>query len=282
MIPVADANGTALQGWAKKMYGKLTGESSASTLIVKLGNAERGTILIDGEPKGTISNGTGQVSLSEGKYRVTVESEGFRRWEKEVSLSGSQTVPVELERASGGGDVIGGGGGDIGGGGGGIGGPVDGGKRGNGTWKGAAIAAVLVSGGGVAIALYGNSQRYDARDKLCNAGAYNPDMPTAQNPVIDSSCPKPSMVAASDRLTADQVDDLNSQGSRGKWMGRIGAGVAVGAGGFAVYAIYRGFVQKQPASSERNARGRRVPRDRFVVTPIVSPDGGGATLRLDF
>jgi hypothetical protein len=277
MIPMADANGATLQGWAKKMYGRLTGESSGSTLIVKLANAERGTILIDGEPKGTITNGSGQVSLTEGKYRVTVESEGFRRWEKDVSLSGSQTLPVELERSSGGGGI--GVGGGFGGGGD---GRVDGPKRGSTTWKGAAIAAVVVSGGGIAIGLYGNSQRFDARDKLCKSGIYNPEMPTEKNKVIDASCPKPSAAAESDRLTKQQIDDLNAQGTRGKWMGRIGAGVAIGAGGFALYAIYRGFVEKQPASSERNVRGRRVTRDRFVVTPIVSPDGGGATLRLDW
>ena len=34
MIPVGEASGAALQGWAKKIYAKLTGESAGGTIVV--------------------------------------------------------------------------------------------------------------------------------------------------------------------------------------------------------------------------------------------------------
>jgi len=99
-IPLGESTGAALQGWAKKLYAKLTGEASGGTLVIKVSNADRGTILINGEEKGSISSGTGTVSLPEGKVRVAVESDGFHRWEKDVTVtSGTTNIPVDLEPA---------------------------------------------------------------------------------------------------------------------------------------------------------------------------------------
>src|SRR5262249_40985277 len=118
-IPATETTGAAIQGWAKTIYGKLTGDttSSGGTLVIKLTNAERGTILLNGEEKGNIPNGTGTVAGLEGKsYKLTIESEGFRRYEREVAVPAnkSETLTVDLEVGSG---PSGGGGGDGGGGG---------------------------------------------------------------------------------------------------------------------------------------------------------------------
>ena len=88
VIPVSQAtNAAELQGWAKKIYGKLTGETSTGIVAVRLHNADHGTILINGEEKGNITNGAGQVAgLNEGKYKLAVESEGFHRWEQDVTV----------------------------------------------------------------------------------------------------------------------------------------------------------------------------------------------------
>ncbi|NVB77312.1 MAG: PEGA domain-containing protein [Kofleriaceae bacterium] len=273
LVPLSETSGAALQGWAKKIYAKLTGEQSSGTLVVKLANAERGTILIDGQEKGNINNGSGTVNgLSEGKYRLSVESEGFRRWEKDVTVTGGKTesISAELERGFDGGGGIGTGGGSGGGGGGGGGGPSEGGERGNGMWKGISIGAVAVTAGGIGMALYGNSLRSDARNKLCDGGAYH---------AVDPSCPEMAAMP----LDEASVNDLNDRGDRGKMLGRVGAGIAVVSGGFAMFAIYKGFIAKSSSSSKEHAsRGQRVRRERFVLTPIVSPQGGGATLRIDW
>lgn len=273
-IPLSEASGAALQGWSKKIYARLTGEQSAGTLVVKLSNADRGTILLNGEEKGSITSSTGTVSgLSEGKYKLAVESDGFRRFEKDITITagGTANIPVELERGAGG-EIGGGVGGGIGGG---PGGPSDTTSRGSGLWKGVFVGAVLVTGGGIGLAVYGNGLRSEARDALCDGGAYNN---------VDSTCP--AMVTNPLPATGDNsVESWNKQGDNGKLYGRIGAGVAVAAGGFALVALYKGFIEKTGTSAREHAsrnRGQRVRRDRMVITPVIAPSGAGATLRIDW
>jgi hypothetical protein len=60
-----------------------------------------------------------------------------------------------------------------------------------------------------------------------------------------------------------------------------GGAVATGVvGAVAIVALYEGFIAKKSNSAEHAMAGHRQHRDRFVVTPILSPNGGGATLQL--
>jgi hypothetical protein len=52
-----------------------------------------------------------------------------------------------------------------------------------------------------------------------------------------------------------------------------GIGMIVGAG-FTMFAVYKGYIAG-------NSREKKAPKS-IVVTPVISPDGAGATLRLDW
>jgi len=61
------------------------------------------------------------------------------------------------------------------------------------------------------------------------------------------------------------------------------------AGGLAVstvftgYFIYKGFISKSEKPPVGGTAGRRSkPPRNLVVTPVISPDGGGATLMFDW
>jgi hypothetical protein len=54
-----------------------------------------------------------------------------------------------------------------------------------------------------------------------------------------------------------------------------GIGMIVGAG-FTMFAVYKGYIAKDSRDARRSA-----PKS-LVVTPVISPDGAGATLRLDW
>ena len=58
--------------------------------------------------------------------------------------------------------------------------------------------------------------------------------------------------------------------------------LALAAAGLAIYATYKGFISSGEAAEHGVVGGPNRKRTRFAVTPIVSPDGAGATVRLDW
>jgi hypothetical protein len=101
-IPLSEASGPSLAGWARKIYGKLTGQTDSCVIVVKTNGVDSGTILVNGAPKGSITNGVGQVNgLTEGRYKIAVEAKDYHRWEKtDITCTAGQTtnVPAELEK----------------------------------------------------------------------------------------------------------------------------------------------------------------------------------------
>lgn len=72
-------------------------------------------------------------------------------------------------------------------------------------------------------------------------------------------------------------------GARNRGLTYTAGPLALAAAGLAIYATYKGFISSGESAERTNAVGSsRRKRTRFAVTPIVSPDGAGATVRLDW
>ena len=120
-------------------------------------------------------------------------------------------------------------------------------------WGVVAGGAAFTLGGGMFV-WHGKNKVDDARDELCERGAY-PN---------DPSCPS----TADPTLTVAEVDRLNAKGDRGETIANLGLGmVALGAAVTAV-GVYK-VVTIKPAKTENVA-----------LTPVVSPRGAGASLTL--
>jgi hypothetical protein len=272
-IPPSQTSEAEINRWAVNIYKKLTGQNTAGQILVKVSNAERGTILINGEEKGNITNGTGQVNgLEEGKYKVAIEVGGFRRWEESVTVKAGETtnVPVKLEKMP---DQGGNGGGTgpiiepPGGGGGTPVGPGGGGGGGAGMWKGVFLGSVAVGLAGGAWWIYSFQKGQGYESLACENGYYAN--------VVDApvSCTPDTKNPQSLGYLNNRMDAWKTQTYVGGAI--VGVGAVVG-----VIAFYKGFIAKNGSSSEHAVNGRRVHRDRFVVTPIISPNG--AAVRLDW
>lgn len=259
IIPLSQASNSAeLQGWAKKIYGKLTGETSTGMVAVRLKNADHGTILINGEEKGNITNGSGQVSgLAEGKYKLAVESEGFHRWEQDITVTAGQTdsVPVELEKS---GDSI-------------VGPPPPpppgGGPEGEQShlWRNVAIGGgVATVGLGAGFALYWS--KLSSTGKYPGGGIFDyGNKCTTHGGMLDQGVPGEC-----------------SSGGTDKTMTYVFGITSVVALGVTAIALVKTVTSHGGSSSEHAERGHRVRKPEIVVTPVVSPTGGGATLQFSW
>jgi len=78
-------------------------------------------------------------------------------------------------------------------------------------------------------------------------------------------------------------EDCASNGPKFDSRNKIAGIAAAAVGGIALFAIYKGFIAKQETSTQTTSgRSTKKKKKQFAVTPIVSPEGGGATFRLDW
>ncbi|MBS1119340.1 MAG: hypothetical protein H6Q90_1568 [Deltaproteobacteria bacterium] len=263
-IPIAEAQGPKLQDWARRGYKGVTNDSSDGKLVVKA-NVDRGTILLDGKESGNIVNKRGEVpNLTDGRYTLAVEAQGYKRWEadQQVTIRGGETTTADAnlvemkpgtvkfcdpavstcENTT-----------------------TDAPKTG--LWKGMMFTGIALAAGGGGLWVFSFTKINDANDKLCGSLPY---------PCKNSD---PS-------LSPSQRTKLEDQGNKYSTLSYVGGGaVAVGViiGSIGVWKGYvaAGSREKQAAGSQTVGRSVRKRRS-FAVTPVVSAQGAGATLRFDW
>jgi hypothetical protein len=287
-IATADTKGVGLANWVREHYRKLTGESANGTLIVSVIGATSGNVLVDGQPKETLKSGQATLSLPEGAYRIGIDADGFPLFEERVTISADK--PTELRPdlkqkkdpdtgtgtgpsgtgTTGGDSLIG---------------PKDvvSTKSSKTPWK---IAAGIGLGGaavgtGVLIWQYSKIRAYKNHD--IPAGVQWQDdgsaTPRDTGSVGDGDCGNGRFVGMNPGGTQSKFDDACSARSTMKWLVPVTAGLAaIGAGALIYVMVSKDGTEERPAG----VTGRRVKRKNFVVTPVVTPDGTGATLRFDW
>lgn len=281
IVPVAEIKNDP-KGLAKRAYAKMTA-ADEGTVTVRVANSERAVVYVDDEPVGTTSSGVLTFNVSEGKHRLAVvaNEKGWKRHEEELSIvAGDQrNIPVELVRAgkpdltpkpkdppptgdgpgaSGpgspqGGGVTGSGGGVTGSGGSVTGSGGDGGG-GNG-WRKLAITTTVLTG--VAAVTYGASLYFLMTASSTDRG-------------FDFRCGD----------VASEADNFGCKHGNELLVTSYAAGIggAVLAGVSVVAFLKSSGAKERAVTSGRSAKARR----ELTVTPVVSAQGGGATLRFDW
>jgi hypothetical protein len=246
------------------------------TVTVRVANVERAVVFVDDQPMGTTSSGVLTFSVPEGKHRLAVvaNEKGWKRHEVELTVNAGdqRNLPVHLARAEPPRSAEAPKGPDPSGSGtlppeltpGGIGvvqGTGSGTRRGSGSgsggWTGVAIGGTVLtvaSAVGFALSWY----------ELSSLGKVEGD--TRTNPFAYSCTP----------------EDLGTRCKNGDRYEKLSYVTGIGAvvlGGFTVYAFYKGSTGKvRPVAAARSTK----PRGEVTVTPVLSAQGGGATLRFDW
>ena len=246
----------------KELYANLAGASTKGSLVVT-SNVDSGQVFVDGQPKGNLVRGKAQISgIDEGKVKVRVESGGSIK-EEYVTITGGEPTEVEIKLDKKGDDS-------------GVGGPGTTGTTGTdslgsssistegtvgegrpgGGWRKAAIASGILALAAGGAWIYSYKKIKDTEDKVKGLPDGDP-----------------------------QIDDLNETGNTYSNVTFVVGPLTVVAGGVFVYSFVRGFVapgKRKPKDNPGSITLHKKGRTNVTLTPVVTPEGGAATFRIDW
>ena len=261
-VPLAESSLTKLQEWARKGYKKLTNDFDGGVLRVKIANEgfDRGTILIDGEERGNITAGVGEVqSLPEGRYKLSIVAGGFERYDSDekVTIRNGETANEEITLTKSRRDTPGCDplvskdcGGTV----------SQTGGTGRKIWKGVFVSGLVIAAVGGVYAGLEYKQYKDLE------GCNDTDL---MNKTSGCAFEKDTLEAQQDARDAE--GKKHSDKATTGW-------IVVGIGGaIAVAGFIGGFVVGNDSKERVSTRSRR-SKSQLVVAPVVTDRSAGATL----
>lgn len=253
-VPAADATGGRAPFHARTWYAKLSGTGAGGTLVIKA-NIDRGTVLLDDDTKGNLTSGMLTLSnVAEGKHKLVIEGANRARYEEWVNVRNGETVnhaatladlSIKKPPPDSSGPVID--------------------RSGSVTesrsnpWKPVFYASAALEAGAIGFTVYewlqarSNAKKIDGN---YNQGSCDNSAAKAMFPALKDAC---------DNYSLHKVG----------WIVSGAVGVAV------VGSFVMAFVRDSGSSEKSAATGHRKRRE-LAITPIVTPNGGGATLRFDW
>lgn len=272
------SGGSGAREWAQKVYAKLTGEKPVpdrveqpavgpGKLAIK-GNVKSGDVFVDAAKKGRLEGGAVTLTLPEGSHALAIEAPGHKRYEATVTVTGGQTKTVDavLEEEAGQPLTQ----------------PVTAKKSSRLPLKitGFGLAGVAAAAGTYAfiVTISGPIPDYEAlgkrpRDDMgVEQEATSSDCDTA----LGKELRETSMFAT----TNDANVAFNKACTTSKR--RLYAGVVgIASGVLAAGVLYFAYRSDGQASEKQSSIGKR-NRRQLTVTPVISPSGGGASVRFDW
>lgn len=281
-LPVADATGVRAQMYAKNWYAKLAGAGSGGTLVVRA-NIDRGTVLVDEDIRGTLASGTLTLTgVGEGKHTLAVEAatRDYQRYEAQVTVRAGETttqtvtmvaMPKKLadlqpkETITREGTV------------------AQTSPRTN-AWKPVFYGTAVGTAAAAGFSIYELVQGKNNANAINKDGAFNTTVGTGSTTKrVDSSQCNSSQVTTFGNMNPGDLDvkHFTDACSNYKYQ-KIGWVVTSVIGAAAIGSFIMAYLRdSSPSETRVTDRGHRKHR-QLVVTPIATPDGGGATLRFDW
>jgi len=242
-LPVAEATGVRAAAHAKNWYGKLVGISSGGKVTIAA-NIDRGTVILDEEAKGTLASGKLTLdNVPEGRHTLAIEAPNYQRYEASITVRNGETLQQPVTM-------------------------VEMSKKktpageegttttsGTNIWKPVFYGASVLEAGAIAFTIIEwQKGKSDAKTAPPNLSEKNCD-PVSSG--LQKAC-----------------DDY-------KWQ-KIGWGVSIAVGAAVVGSFYMAFIRNSDHAESRTASGGHRKRRELAITPVVTPEGGGATLRFDW
>jgi hypothetical protein len=249
-LPVGDASGAKVSTHARTWYAKLATVSVGGGSVMVRANIDRGTVLVDDDVKGNLASGMFTFGgLPEGRHTLAIEAKDYQRYETAITIRNGETLQhsatlVEMPKK----------------------GPVRAteppisiegtiaAKPRSNPWKPVFYGAVVLDAGAIGYTIY----------------QWRKAIKEAPPGTTDADCSK-AMPSAELKRACDHNDK-----------NKIGFVVSSVLGAAVVGSFFMAFVRHSGDSERKSATGRHRKRREIAITPIVTPDGGGATLRVDW
>jgi hypothetical protein len=275
------SSGEALEEWAQKTYAKVTGEKAPAPpdrpvekgpgKLVVNSSVKDGAVLVGGAKKGRLEDGTFTLSLPEGSHEIAIEAPGHKRFEETITITSGKTKTVNAELVA----------------------IVDtkpplppsegegGGKRtGLRVLMWAALGAAAAGG---AYWAYGYTKITDAEYKLCTGRYEKESRMDCLDPTAIQRIYPADQVADQVAATAAERTKWDDHGKKwGKQVNYVAIPVTLTGVALAVVGLVGGYVMSPSSGKEKQSAAGRRTRRELTVTPVISPDGGGATVRFDW
>lgn len=289
------ASAQELQNAGKKIYNDLVGVTSVGSIAIKSKTA-KGAVYINNELRGQLVDGELKATqLADGEYRVRIQSDGYKKWEETVKVKAGQVTPVEADPEA---EAV-------------VKPPVvedpeddkanrpikpdkdpykletrentvSKGGSGRTIWKVAAISGVAMAGAGAVWMWSENKNIKDAQRAADMSTVGVADVPTI---AFFEGCSKSDADIMPSTATGDPRKNGEDAYVKGCKAARNAsyAGLVIGVGAaVAIVGAYMGFIRSDGTESSSPTSSRKNRKSRFAVSPVLSPEGGGATVRIDF
>jgi len=269
VIPFTQKDSASLAAAAKRVYNDLTGVVEAGTLVVT-SNAPNGEVFLDEQSKGRLNAGSLTIDkLPEGRYRLAIQADNYERSEVVVTIRSGESTPQTLNLTA-------------------IGDPnhqiygTTGSKKTNFMKPVAITLGVLTLAAGGAW-VYGFSKTLvsnkDVQDELAAKGITMLPMKDGKPGLDEADCKttSPSNYKANSNSFSNACDGY----AMTRWA--IPVTITLGLGTLITgYFAFRGGDETPPPPTGTAGRRSKKRNTTVSVTPIISPEGGGATFRLDW
>ncbi len=280
LIPAADLKSNKINKWARSLYARLIGVPESGSLAVST-NVSKGTVYIDGVVAITLRDGSAKVlGLSEGTHVVTIEANGYVRYEAEVAITAGSTENLSVSLSSAGSES----GGD------------DDEEDDGMLWKVGFFGGVLVTGAMATGLTYTGLQvigkleddKVAAWDDLQQDGTCMVGGETCYRDIagdtpntVDDSCGKARELGVDNGSLNSFIATCKDGEDAATRTNLFIAGTAVAALATA-YLGYQGWVVHGGSNKERRAKAGKRAKNRVIVRPHLSEHSVGAGLSLDF
>jgi hypothetical protein len=255
-LPLTEATGVRASTHAKAWYAKLAGGSAGGTVVVRA-NIDRGTVMLDDDLKGNLASGTLTINgVAEGRHTLAIEAKDFQRYETSITVRNGESLPhsatmVEMSKKplTPTGNPLS------------VEGTV-GTKSGSNGWKPVFYGATVLTAGAAGFSVYAIIESRRQGNKI-----------ETEQKFTEADCPN-----------AGPQDFKENFDKACKWHDRqqIGWIVTGVAGAAMIGSFVMAYLRDGDRTETKSALTGRKKRRELAITPIVTPEGGGATLRFDW